>query len=215
MKKIIVLTLMLMFSAAFLQADLLDLGLKFGTSFADVQITATDDSTEASLNENFDPSAGFNFGIYGSINLFKVVSIQMEIYYLHNVSQLSEVAETTFNYKERVSDYIEIPVLLKLRLNMPIMKPFVLIGPSFSILTKAEKLTLDGAWEDIKDQAANVNFSLVFGLGFDFYLFNVRMSLDGRFAMGLSDLETTATVEGMSSRYINLMVALGIGLNIL
>ena len=215
MKKIIVLTLLLVFSTAVLQADLLDLGLKFGTSFADVKITATDESTEASLNENFDPSAGFNFGIYGSINLFKVVSIQAEIYYLHNISQLSEVAETTFNYKERVSDYIEIPILLKFRLDVPIIKPYFLIGPSFSILTKAEKLTLDGVWEDIKDQAANVNFALVIGSGFDFYLFNIRMSLDGRFAIGLSDLETTATVEGVCTRYINLMLTLGLGLNIL
>ena len=215
MKKIFILVSLVMFSAVTLHADLFDLGLKFGTSFADVKITATDEATEASLNDNFDPSAGFNFGIYASLNLFKVISIQTEIYYLHNISQLSEVAETTFNYKERVSDYIEIPVLLKLRLNVPIIKPYFLIGPSFSILTKAEKLTLEGVWEDIKDQAANVNFSLVLGAGFDFYLFNVRMSLDGRFAIGLSDLETTATVEGVSSRYINLMVALGVGLNIL
>ena len=82
-------------------------------------------------------------------------------------------------------------------------------------MTKAEKLTLEGVWEDIKEQAANVNFALVIGSGFDFYLFNIRMSLDGRFAIGLSDLETTATVEGVSTRSINLMLTLGVGLNIL
>jgi len=89
------------------------------------------------------------------------------------------------------ADYIEVPLLLKLKLPLPIVQPFVFAGPSVGFKLK-EKLQSNG--ENVPlDQALlkNNDYGAVFGAGLDL---GRNFMVDVRYSLGMQ--KVIATIGG-------------------
>jgi len=86
-------------------------------------------------------------------------------------------------------DYIEIPLLLKIKIPLPVIQPFVFAGPSvgFKISEKAE---LDGVPLDIVILKNN-DYGAIFGAGVNL---GRSFMIDVRYSLGLQ--KVISTIEG-------------------
>ncbi|MCK7527723.1 MAG: PorT family protein [Ignavibacteriales bacterium] len=80
---------------------------------------------------------GFTGGIFLAFNFGRVVTIQSEVLYTMKGATYEALDDT---YTDKLyADYIEIPLLLKLRIPTPVVQPFVFAGPTVGFKLK-EKL---------------------------------------------------------------------------
>ena len=71
---------------------------------------------------------GFTGGIFLAFNFGRVVTIQSEVLYTMKGATYEALDDT---YTDKLyADYIEIPLLLKLRIPTPVIQPFVFAGPT-------------------------------------------------------------------------------------
>src|SRR5512136_1093139 len=84
---------------------------------------------------------GFNGGIFLALNFGRVVTIQWEA--LYTMKGATYVALDDSFTDKLYADYIEVPLLLKLKLPLPIVQPFVFAGPTVGFKLK-EKLQENG-----------------------------------------------------------------------
>jgi hypothetical protein len=181
MKKIILAALCIALCAGSACALPISFGLKAGLSFADFSGTdssawaqkVTDDSSGAIQSK-----AGFVGGGFLSVGAGGSWTIQPEALYVMKGSKYSST-----NVSGNVNlNYFEIPVLLKLNL-LPVkapVSPFIFAGPSFSVITSAERTGPNGTL-DIKSHVNSSDYGFVFGAGLD----NSKFSLDARYDVGL------------------------------
>jgi hypothetical protein len=122
-------------------------------------------------------------GIFFAFDLGKVITIQPEFLY---TMKGSTIEDPTGTYTEKLyGDYLEIPLLLKLRLPTPIIQPVIFAGPAVGFKLK-EKLQLNG--EDIPLQEKilkNNDYGAIFGAGLDF---GRHLSIDVRYSLGLQKI---------------------------
>lgn len=150
-------------------------GIKAGVNFANI---AGDDTGD--LNS----LTGFVGGGFAAIPMSPTLSIQPEVFYSQKGAKYEELG-TDVSLK---LDYIDIPVLLKFTMAGEGTKPFFLFGPSigFSVSSKVSagdvSMDLDGV--------ASTDFGLVFGIGVNFQKFLI----EGRYGLGLSDINDDETV---------------------
>lgn len=152
-------------------------GLKVGGNMA--KLTGAD---AQDIEGTMKTKVGFMGGVFLAFDLGSVVTIQTEVLYT--------MKGATFDYTDLdgtytgklYGDYIEIPLLLKLRIPTPGIQPFVFAGPSVGFKLR-EKLTING--EDIpleEKLLKNNDYGAIFGAGL-----NIGRSfhLDVRYSMGL------------------------------
>jgi hypothetical protein len=127
---------------------------------------------------------GFTGGIFLAFNFGSVLSIQPEI--LYTMKGASYVALDDSYTDKLYADYIEIPVLLKLKLALPVVQPFILAGPSVGFKL-SEKLERDGVplTEAI---LKNNDYGAVFGAGLNV---GRNFMLDVRYSLGLQKVYDT------------------------
>jgi outer membrane protein W len=105
--------------------------------------------------------------------------------------------------------YIDIPVLLKFSLPVPVVSPYLCAGPVYSTLlsakTKREGTGYATTDTDVKDQFAKSDFGLVFGAGISL----TSLRVDARYNMGLSSLDKAGNLK-MYNRVIALYVGLSL-----
>ena len=125
---------------------------------------------------------GFMGGVFLAFNFGSVVTIQTEVLYTMKGATFQYV-ELEDTYTEKLyGDYIEIPLLLKLRIPTPGIQPFVFAGPSVGFKLR-EKLAING--EDIpleEKLLKNNDFGAIFGAGLNI---GKHFMLDVRYSMGL------------------------------
>jgi hypothetical protein len=149
-------------------------------------------------------------GIYFSLGLGPL-SIQPEVLYVRMGAEY-EVDEA--NDIKWQFDYIQVPVLLKLRI-IPLgpIRPVIYAGGYGAYMLKAKGImTVDSVPEetDISDQYQKYDYGVVGGIGLDFKLPGITFSIEGRYNYGLKNiLVDPAAGESLKNR--SMMALVGIG----
>jgi hypothetical protein len=169
------------------------------TAAADVRFGVKGRASIANVNGDFadglsdwKSTVGFCGGIFLELNFGRVLTIQPEILY---TMKGADTGDGKLKF-----DYLEIPVLLKLRIPMGSVHPFIFAGPAFGFNLKA---LIEGI--KIEDMPSS-DYSAVFGGGLQL---GRSIHLDVRYTMGLQkleipDLETIDLKNGVLSATIGL-----------
>ncbi|MGD1044549.1 MAG: porin family protein [Bacteroidota bacterium] len=164
-------------------------GIKGGLNFATVG--GSDAPTGTTSN------TGFAAGVFAEISLPGPISIQPEVLYSVKGYKLDVpgIGSKTGTYS-----YVDIPVLAKFSLPLPILKPFIFAGPSFGFLMSAKEKTdntfLGTSNEvDVKDNTTGTDIGLVIGVGAKLSLIVFDLTVDARYNMGLSTLDKSGNAK--------------------
>jgi hypothetical protein len=163
-------------------------GIKFGirTGGNAAKLTGSD---VQDLEETIKNKAGLVAGIFIAINIGKMVTIQPEVLYTMKGSQFEDPLG---EYTEKLyGDYLEIPLLLKIRIPTPGIQPAFFAGPSIGFKLR-EKFSINGI--DVQPEEAlleNNDYGAIFGAGLDF---GRHFMIDVRYSLGLKKVLTT--IEG-------------------
>jgi len=161
-------------------------GLKVGGNMANVTGADAQDLSDTLKNK-----VGFTGGVFLAFNLGRVVTIQWEaLYTMKGAAFEYQDLEDTYTGK-LYGDYIEIPLLLKIKIPTPGIQPFVFAGPSVGFKL-SEKLRVEG--EDVPlDEALfkNNDYGAIFGAGLNV---GSHFMLDVRYSLGLQ--KVVNAIEG-------------------
>jgi len=194
MKKILLVSLVMLIvvSVAFSQ-----FGIKGGINLGTV---GGDDKSISTSMGKLDPktNVGFVGGISYRIGLIMGLSIQPEVLYAQK-GAIYEASASVGNYFMNdkatfTNNYIDIPILAKYNLPIPLLSPYIEGGVEYGLLLSAkekEEMTTNapgqtsGSTEtDTKDQFAKSDFSIVIGIGVEFLMLDVN----ARYVIGLAKL---------------------------
>jgi len=178
--------LFLLVSPSILKADV-QFGLRVGGNSA--KLTGNDlEDIEATLKSKI----GFVGGIFLAFNLGKMVTIEPEILY---TMKGGAVEDTTGEYSEKIyGDYLEIPLLIKVKLPLGSIKPVIFAGPAVGFKLK-EKYELNGEELPLEEKILkNNDYGAIFGAGLDI---GRHFMIDVRYSLGLQKI-ITAVDEGTS-----------------
>jgi hypothetical protein len=149
---------------------------------------------------------GFVTGISYKIDLILGLSIQPEVLYIQKgaiyepstISLASIYPGASVDGKLTMKlDYIDIPILVKYSLPIPVISPYIVGGVSYGILVSAKtkfEATVNGApgvtqppseETNIKDQMNKSDLSLQVGVGVEL----IMIEVDARYVIGLSKLD--------------------------
>ena len=132
---------------------------------------------------------GFMGGIFLAFNFGRVVTIQSEVLYTMKGATYMALDDS---YTDKLyADYIEVPLLLKLKLPLPVVQPFVFAGPTVGFKL-SEKLESNG--EEIPLTEAllkNNDYGAIFGAGLNL---GRNFMLDVRYSLGMQ--KVISTFEG-------------------
>ena len=159
-------------------------GLKAGGNMARPTGIDAQDPTATLKNK-----VGFNAGVFLALNFGKVVTVQWEV--LYTMKGATYVALDDSYTDKLYADYIEVPLLLKLKLPLPVIQPFVFAGPSVGFKLQ-EKLQSNGQSVPL-DQALlkNNDYGAVFGAGLNL---GRNFFVDLRYSLGMQ--KVISTVQG-------------------
>lgn len=132
---------------------------------------------------------GFNGGLFLALNFGRVVTIQWEV--LYTMKGATYVALDDSYTDKLYADYIEVPLLLKLKIPLPVIQPFVFAGPTVGFKLQ-EKLQENG--QDIPLTEAllkNNDYGAIFGAGLNL---GRNFMLDVRYSLGMQ--KVISTVQG-------------------
>jgi len=161
-------------------------GLKGGANIANVNGNWNDELGD------WKSTVGFCGGIFLELNFGKVLTIQPEVLY---TMKGADTGDGKLKF-----DYIEIPVLLKVRIPTGTIHPFIFAGPAFGFNLKA---LIEGY--EISDMPP-ADYSAVLGGGLQL---GRSVHIDVRYTMGLQkldipDLETIDLKNGVLSATLGL-----------
>lgn len=150
---------------------------------------------------------GFAAGGYLEFNVPFLFTIQPEVLY----SQKGFTAEqNVLGYDVKATghfNYLEIPVLLKFSLPVPIVKPSLYAGPAMGILLsakeKAEVTGLATQESDVKDSTASTDWGFVIGASANIAVITV----DIRYTMGVATLDKSGQTK-VFNRVFSIMVGI-------
>ena len=132
---------------------------------------------------------GFMGGVFLAVDFGRVVSVQSEI--LYTMKGATYVAlDDTFTDK-LYADYIEVPLLLKLRIPAPVVQPFIFGGPTVGFKLQ-EKLMSNGEEVPLTDALLKDNdYGAIVGAGVNL---GKHLILDVRYSLGLQKVK--AIIDG-------------------
>ncbi len=132
---------------------------------------------------------GFTGGIFLAFNFGRVVTIQSEVLYTMKGATYEALDDS---YTDKLyADYIEIPLLLKLRIPTPVVQPFVFAGPTVGFKLK-EKWESNGEEVPLGEALLkNNDYGAIFGAGLNV---GRNFMIDVRYSLGLQ--KVISTFEG-------------------
>ena len=178
--------LFLLLSPSVLKADV-QFGLRVGGNSA--KLTGDDlKDIEATVKSK----VGFVGGVFLAFNLGKMITIEPEILY---TMKGGTVEDTAGEYSEKVSgDYLEIPLLIKVKLPFGSVRPVIFAGPAVGFKLR-EKYELNGEELPLEEKILkNNDYGAIFGAGLDI---GRHFMIDVRYSLGLQKI-ITAVDEGTS-----------------
>ena len=121
---------------------------------------------------------GFMGGIFLSVELSRVLSIQSEV--LYTMKGATYIANDDTYTDKLYADYIEVPMLLKLRIPTPVVQPFIFGGPTVGFKLQ-EKLMSNGEEVPLTEALfKNNDYGAIFGAGLNLgrnFMVDIRYSL--------------------------------------
>ncbi len=200
------------------QAQGVTYGLKAGFNYASATLKTVLTDT---------PDLKYQIGaVEGIFVNFKLgpVTIQPELLYSQRGTKWTEEEEPgvgVVTCHMRIS-YVELPVLVKYNFLSGPVRPFVLAGPSLGYLLSAKWQYcvhyytddgLDNSYEyDMKDQLKKMEFAGVFGIGADYHLAKVVLSLEARYHLGLTNvIKNIEESDVTSAKHKGFAVLVGLG----
>ncbi|MFO7733027.1 MAG: porin family protein [Candidatus Aminicenantes bacterium] len=142
---------------------------------------------DADLEGDWQNKLGFCAGVFLQLNIGSVLTIQPEVLYTMKGAKLEETFEDVTYTGKLLFDYLEIPLLVKLRIPTGRVSPFVFAGPSIGFkLSSKIKFTGGGeSSEEDLDELKSVDYGAIFGAGLNL---GRSFHLDVRYSMGLQKL---------------------------
>jgi hypothetical protein len=123
---------------------------------------------------------GFMGGVFLAVDLSRIFSIQSEVLYTMKGATYVALDDT---YTDKLyADYVEVPMLLMLRIPVPVIHPFVFGGPTVGFKLQ-EKLISNG--EEVPLTEAffkNNDYGAIFGAGLSL---GRNLMLDVRYSLGM------------------------------
>ncbi len=153
--------------------------------------------------EKIDFSNRTAFGVGGvlDVGLNDNVALRFEPMYLQKGGEFSEtdpdLGTATFTFK---AGYLEVPVLLKIAFGTSTTRPYLMAGPTigFNLSSKVNLSALGFSLETDADKLTkSTDFGLAFGAGVSFPAGTSSIFVEGRYALGLSDIAEAGTLEFM------------------
>ena len=130
---------------------------------------------------------GFMGGVFLALNFGRVVTLQWEV--LYTMKGANYVALDDSFTDKLYADYIEVPLLLKLKIPMPIIQPFVFAGPTVGFKLQ-EKRELNGV--PLTDKLLkNNDYGAIFGAGVNL---GRNFMVDARYSLGMQ--KVISTIQG-------------------
>jgi len=159
-----------------------NLGIIGGLNFADL-----DGKNPDGTKIEFSGRTGLGIGGVLDLAISENASLVFQPMYLQKGAKQSEQG-VDFTFK---ANYIEIPALVRIAFGAANTRPYIFAGPSLGIRLSADiEASMGGSSlsGDIKDLTSSTDFGLAFGGGLKFQLENLAIFVDGRYALGLSDI---------------------------
>lgn len=155
---------------------------------------------------------GFAGGGYVTISLLSL-AIQPEIYYCQKGFKESgtitiDTISISYEGKARIN-YVEIPVLAKMSFGA-VVKPYIVAGPYFATRLGSEmEISASGYsyTQNMDDFVKSSDLGIVFGLGVQTPM---KLSVEGRYTMGLSSFDDTGYDMDIKNNNIQLLVGYSI-----
>jgi hypothetical protein len=205
MKRFMIVALAVLFVAALVPQNLAaGIGIKGGYSLSKFSLTSTEPPPFTFGNLPF-----YTGGIFFNLKLGPL-AIQPEVLYTRMGAKYAVDADSL----EYRFDYVQVPVLLKLSV-IPLgpIRPVIYAGGYGSYLFKATGvMTVGGVpeTEDLIDQFQKYDYGVVGGVGVDFKLPMITISIEGRYNYGLMNvLKDPLAGESLKNR--SMMALVGIG----
>lgn len=158
-------------------------GLKGGVNMA--KVTGTD--AESMFEEGWKNNLAYCGGILLSFNFGNVLAIQPEVLYTLKGAKV-DITDGDLTYVGKLQyQYIEIPLLLKLRLPLGFLTPFVFGGPSVGMKLGDAKFLISGdaSSEETIEDFEKYDYGAVVGGGLEL---SRNLWLDVRYSTGLKKL---------------------------
>ncbi|MDD8020039.1 MAG: porin family protein [Acidobacteriota bacterium] len=162
-------------------------GLRGGVNSA--KLTGADASDLEGTIKN---KAGLVAGVFLAINLGKIITIEPEVLYTMKGSKVENIQG---EYTGKIyGDYLEIPVLLKIRIPAHGVQPTIFAGPSVGFKLREKFSNDSGDVTPEEKLLANNDYGAVFGAGLDF---GRHFMIDIRYSLGLKKVSTI--IDGETS----------------
>ncbi len=175
MKKMSVLVMALFTLITVLSANAqVNFGVIGGLNLANVSFDPDPDGVDLSNR------TGFGIGGVLSFGLGETLALQLEPMFLQKGAKATVQG---FGETELKSSYIEVPAMLKFAFGSSDTKPYVIAGPTIGYLLSAKQDETD-----IKDDVKSIDFGLTFGGGVSLPMGNNTVFVEGRYSLGLSDI---------------------------
>lgn len=122
---------------------------------------------------------GFQGGLFLAVDLSRTISIQYEV--LYTMKGATYVAIDASYTDKLYADYIEVPLLVKIRIPARGVQPFVFGGPTVGFKLR-EKLVSNGAEVPLEEALLkNNDYGAIIGAGLNL---GHRLALDVRYSLG-------------------------------
>jgi len=145
-------------------------GVKAGLNLADVSVSDAQ-------GVSFSMKPDFNAGVLAEIHLVGKLSLQPEIMYSGQGSDIkADTVKGKYNFQ-----FINVPVLLKYEIAHGL---FVETGPQLGVLAGAKLKQDGGSSTDVKDELKTADFGWTLGLS---YLLPMNFGVDARYNLGLTN----------------------------
>ncbi|MGZ5479920.1 MAG: porin family protein [Candidatus Aminicenantales bacterium] len=154
-------------------------GIKGGVNVANVNGNFADNVT------NWKSRVGFCAGIFLEFNLGRILTIQPEVLYTMKGAEATLAEGVLTGTGKLRFDYLEIPILLKVRIPTGDVHPFIFAGPAIGFNLKAAFQDITGSSSDVAGMN-KVDYSAVFGGGLQL---GRSIHIDARYTLGLQKLE--------------------------
>ena len=139
----------------------------------------------------FDNLTGFGFGGVLNFGFSGGFAVKVEPMYLQKGNKYSG---SGFEGKTKGA-YFEVPVLLIYSFGAGEVQPYFLAGPSIGfVLSAKDEFTFGGTTTetDIKDDIKSTDFGVIFGAGVSIPAGNNSFFIEGRYSLGLSDINNVS-----------------------
>ena len=149
-------------------------------------------------------------GALTALDFLQKISVQFEPMYVQKGAYFYFVDPETFNAGRDEVDlaYLDLPVLLKFRLQDRLTAPYLLAGPTFSLLISAKQGGRDSK-ADIKDNRESYDVGIGGGFGIFLTSEQAKVFVEGRYNYGLINIDKAAE-NGATLRNNGFRLLLGI-----